>query len=280
MKLIRFGDKGKEKPGILDADGGLRDASQLVPDWRGDFLGDESLARARAALADLPLAAEPSPRLGAPVGAVGKIVGIGLNYRAHAAESGLQPPTDPILFLLSPTAINGPCDDIVLPPGSQETDWEVELAVVIGKDGRRIAPADALSFVAGYCVANDVSEREYQLRRGPQWTKGKSADTFAPLGPWLATRDEIPDPQNLALELSLNGEIMQRGDTSDMIFSVAELVSRVSHYMSWRAGDVMLTGTPPGVGMAQKPPRFLRAGDSLALRIDGLGEQAARVVAE
>ncbi len=286
MKLVRFGDIGQEKPGILDAHGNLRDASAVVADWNGATLGDESLARVRAAVADaadmakLPLvASSPPPRLGAPVGGIGKLVGIGLNYLAHAAEAGLEQPPEPIIFLKATSAVSGPNDDIALPRGSVETDWEVELAVVIGKGGRYIEERDALSHVAGYCIANDVSEREHQLRRGTQWSKGKSADTFAPLGPWLATRDEIADPQCLNLELRLNGEPMQVGNSADMIFPIATLISQVSEYMTWQPGDVMLTGTPPGVGMGMKPPRYLRAGDNLELRIEQLGRQTARVVA-
>ena len=279
MKLVRFGDKGSEKPGIIDGDGIVRNVHGFVPDWSGASLSDEFLSRVREVdAAGFPEVGDDI-RLGPPIGNVGKVVGIGLNYRKHAAESGMQPPTDPIIFLKSPTAICGPNDNIVLPPNSVKTDWEVELAVVIGRDGKRISKEDALSYIAGFCVANDVSEREYQLERGAQWTKGKSADTFAPLGPWLVTRDEIADLSSLDLSLTLNGELMQSGESGDMIFNIAELISRVSHYMSWQAGDVMLTGTPPGVGMAMSPPRFLREGDSLALKINGLGEQRTKVVA-
>ncbi len=279
MKLVRFGEKGREKPGILDGDGALRDASEWVADWNGATLADGSPARMAAKMESLPrVSASPPPRLGAPLSGVGKIVGIGLNYRAHAAEAGLEAPTEPIIFLKATSALSGPHDDLLLPRGSEQTDWEVELAVVIGKGGRYIAQANALAHVAGYCIANDVSERDYQLLRGTQWSKGKSADTFAPLGPWLVTRDEVPDPQNLNLELSLNGERMQAGNSADMIFSVAELIAAVSTYMSWQPGDLMITGTPPGVGYGMKPPRYLRPGDALSLRIDGLGEQAVRVI--
>ena len=278
MKLIRFGEKNRERPGIVDNDGNLRDASSLVADWNGAALSDDDvLTRVREA--SLPLV-NSSPRLGAPLSGVGKIIVIGLNYSAHAAEAGLSPPDDPIMLFKPTSAINGPNDDILLPRGSVKTDWEVELAVVIGKGGKYIKPKDALSHVFGYCIANDVSEREYQLERGTQWSKGKSADTFAPLGPWLVSADEIADPQDLTLELSLNGERMQLGNSADMIFSVAELVSRLSEYLSWQPGDVMITGTPPGVGAGMKPPRYLRAGDSLSLQISGLGVQNARVVAE
>ncbi len=276
MKLTRFGNPGQEKPGVIDGDNHLRDASAIIKDWRGEALSDESLARIIPE--ELPLVAG-KPRRGPPVAGVGKIVGIGLNYREHAAESGMQLPDDPIIFFKSPGAIKGPDDDIVIPRESEKTDWEVELAVVIGKGGKNISEKDALSHVCGYAIGLDLSEREWQLRRGAQWAKGKSADTFAPLGPWLAARAIVPDPQNLELFLSVNGEKMQSGSTGDMHFSVAALISRVSGYMSWQAGDVMLTGTPPGVGLGKKPPRFLRPGDTVRASITGLGEQNARVVA-
>ena len=276
MKLIRFGPKGREKPGVIDSGGNLRDASGVVADWSGATLTDQSLAQISAD--ELPRI-DTKARLGSPLTGVGKIVGIGLNYRAHAAEAGLEAPTEPVIFLKATSALSGPCDDIVLPRGSVQTDWEVELAVVIGTGGSYIPQAQALSHVAGYCIANDVSERDYQLQRGTQWSRGKSADTFAPLGPWLVTRDEVPDPQNLDLKLSLNGEVMQSGNSADMIFTVAELIASVSTYMSLQAGDVMITGTPPGVVLGMKPPRYLRPGDSLRLEVAGLGEQNARVVA-
>ena len=277
MKLVRFGDRGCERPGIIDDAGQLRDVSEVIADWRGDTITPESLARLENAI--LP-PVESSPRLGVPLSGIGKIVGIGLNYRAHAAEAGLPPPADPIMFLKPASALNGPEDDIILPRGSTETDWEIELAVIIGKGGKYISKEDALSHVAGYCIANDVSEREYQIRRGTQWIKGKSADTFAPLGPWLVTADEVTDPQDFLLELFLNGERMQKGNSGDMIFSVAELISRISEYASWQPGDVMITGTPPGVGYGMKPQRFLRAGDLLTLRISGLGEQNTRIMSD
>ena len=278
MKLVRFGEKGKEKPGVLGADGNIRDASSLVADWNGENLRPAVIKKVAAAAAGLPLA-KSGARLGAPVAAPGKIIGIGLNYRAHAAEAGAQPPTDPIIFLKSPTALSGPFDNIVLPKNSVNADWEVELAVVIGTGGVYIDEANALSHVAGYAVANDVSEREFQLRRGPQWTKGKSADTFAPIGPWLVTANEVADPQNLRLVTKLNGKTMQDGNTADMIFPIAALISRVSSYMRLCAGDIMITGTPPGVGLGQKPPRYLRPDDRLQLAINGLGEQDCRVCA-
>ena len=277
MRLVRYGERGAECPGVVDGDGGVRDASSLVEDWRGAALGDESLARVAAVADSLPLVAG-TPRFGAPVGGVGKVIVIGLNYRAHAAEAGLAAPSDPIVILVSPTAICGGNDDIRQPPGSVKMDWEIELGVVIGRDGGFIRREEALRHVAGYCVANDLSEREYQLERGSQWGKGKSCDTFKPLGPWLVTRDEVPNPQDLNMTLRVNGEVRQQGNTGDMVFSVAELVSRVSAYMRLCAGDVMVTGTPPGVGLGMRPPQFLSAGDVLHLTIDGLGEQHARVV--
>ena len=220
-----------------------------------------------------------SPRFGAPLAGVGKIIGIGLNYREHAAESKMALPEDPIIFLKATSAINGPNDNIILPQDSRKTDWEVELGVVMGMGGKNIRREDAPRHIAGYVLVNDISEREFQLQRGPQWTKGKSADTFAPMGPWLATSDEITEPQNLQLQTDLNGKTMQSGNTADMHFGILELISRVSCYMSLQPGDVMITGTPPGVGFGQKPPRYLRPGDLLKLRITGLGEQNARVVA-
>lgn len=277
MKIVRYGTPGAEKPGIIDAQGQLRDAGALVSDWGGAQLADTAIQQVRAAAETLPLV-DGQPRLGVPVSGIGKLIVIGLNYRAHAAESGQSPPTDPLIILTSPTAASGAMDDIRLPPGSQQSDWEIELGVVIGRGGSYISEADALQHVAGYCIANDVSEREYQLQRGSQWGKGKSCDTFKPLGPWLVTRDEIPDPQTLNMELRLNGEVCQQDNTGDMIFSVAQLISRTSSYMTLCPGDVFVTGTPPGVGLAMQPPRFLTAGDELTLRIDGLGEQRQKVV--
>ena len=276
MKLVRFGECGMEKPGVLDNDGKLRDASAVVADWRGEFLAADVLATINPA--QLPEVAG-SPRFGAPLAGVGKIIGIGLNYREHAAESKMALPEDPIIFLKATSAINGPNDNIILPQDSRKTDWEVELGVVMGMGGKNIRREDAPRHIAGYVLVNDISEREFQLQRGPQWTKGKSADTFAPMGPWLATSDEITEPQNLQLQTDLNGKTMQSGNTADMHFGILELISRVSCYMSLQPGDVMITGTPPGVGFGQKPPRYLRPGDLLKLRITGLGEQNARVVA-
>ena len=280
MKLVRFGPPDTERPGIIDNNGQLRDAQSLVDDWHGATLTDECLAQVAAAAATLPLVTDnPHPRLGAPVGTISKFIVIGLNYAAHAAEAGLSPPTDPIIVLASPTAVCGGNDTICLPPNSHKTDWEIELGVVIGRGGRFIAATEALQHVAGYCIANDVSEREYQIERGTQWGKGKSYDTFKPLGPWLVTRDEIPDPQNLNMQLQRNGKICQQSNTQDMIFPVAELISRISEYMTLCAGDVLVTGTPPGVGYGMKPPQFLCAGDQLQLNIDGLGQQTNTVAA-
>ena len=282
MKMVRYGMPGAEKPGVVDKNGILRDAAALAGDWRDwrvECLGDDFLSQIRDTdFTTLP----PAPadtRLGPPVAGSRKIVGIGLNYRAHAAEAGMSPPDDLLIFHKPVSALCGPNDDIILPRGGDKTDWEIELAVVIGRGGKYIAEKDALDYVAGYCVGNDVSERCFQLERGHQWAKGKGADTFAPLGPWLVTRDEVPDPQNLNMTLELNDEVRQRGNTGDMVFTVAQIISRLSGYMSLQAGDILMTGTPPGVGLAANPPRFLKPGDALKLRIEGLGEQQSEVVA-
>lgn len=278
MKLVRFGPAGAERPGLVDAQGRIRDLSAHIDDIAGAALSDEGLARI-AALdpASLPLV-EEGARLGPCVGRVGKFVCIGLNYSDHAAEAGLDVPPEPIVFMKATSAICGPDDGIELPRGSLATDWEVELAVVIGRHAKYVSEADALSHVAGYCVANDVSERDFQTKRAGQWTKGKSADTFGPLGPWLVTRDEVADPQALNLWLDLNGTRMQTGSTATMIFGVAKVISYLSQMMSLHPGDVISTGTPPGVGMGIKPsPVYLKAGDRLALGIDGLGTQTQLV---
>ena len=278
MKLVRFGPAGTERPGLVDAQGRIRDLSAHVDDIAGKALSDEGLARI-AALdpASLPLV-EESTRIGPCVGQVGKFVCIGLNYSDHAAEAGLDVPPEPIVFMKATSAICGPDDGIELPRGSLATDWEVELAVVIGRHAKYVSEADALSHVAGYCVANDVSERDFQTKRAGQWTKGKSADTFGPLGPWLVTRDEVSDPQALSLWLDLNGKRMQTGSTATMIFGVAKVISYLSQMMSLHPGDVISTGTPPGVGMGIKPaPVYLKPGDRLALGIDGLGTQTQLV---
>ena len=285
MKLLRYGPPGKEKPGLLDAAGKLRDLSGVIPDLGPAQLGDAALARLRRLEPEqLPLV-RGRPRIGCPVAGIGKFIAIGLNYADHAAEAGLPLPAEPVIFTKAISCIQGPNDDVMLPRGSKKSDWEVELGVVIGATARHVAQKDALGCVAGYCVVNDVSEREYQIERGGTWDKGKGCDTFGPIGPWLVTRDEVPNPQRLGLWLELNGERMQTGDTRTMIFSVAELVSYVSRFMTLMPGDVLTTGTPPGVGMGrrsalgQPAPRFLKAGDVMTLGVQGLGEQRQRVVA-
>ncbi|KLK92309.1 2-hydroxyhepta-2,4-diene-1,7-dioate isomerase [Microvirga vignae] len=279
MKLVRFGEYGREKPGIIDAQGQIRDLSGVVPDITGATLSSESLSRIRNVNAGtLPLA--PSgQRLGACVGQARNFIAIGLNYADHAAETGAPIPAEPIVFNKAPSCIVGPNDDVIIPRGSQKTDWEVELAIVIGEHASYVGANEALDYVAGYCVCNDVSEREFQLERGGTWTKGKGCPTFGPLGPWLVTKDEIRDPQNLSMWLDVNGERMQTGSTTTMIFNVAKIVSYVSHFMILEPGDVITTGTPPGVGMGMKPPRYLKAGDVVSLGIEGLGEQRQRFVA-
>jgi 2,4-didehydro-3-deoxy-L-rhamnonate hydrolase len=279
MKLLRYGPAGSEKPGILAADGTVRDLSRVLGDIDGKALAPDNLARLKKLEPrDLP-AVSGKPRLGPPVAGIGKIVAIGLNYSDHAAETGAKPPTEPIVFAKATTSITGPDDVVVIPRGSEKTDWEVELAVVIGRTARYIAVHDALAHVAGYLICNDVSERAYQLERGGTWDKGKGCDSFAPLGPWLVTSDEIPDPQALDMWLDVNGERMQNGNTRTMIFAVDHLVSYVSHFMTLMPGDVITTGTPPGVGMGKKPPRYLKPGDQVRLGIAGLGEQQQRCVA-
>ena len=279
MKLVRYGDKGSEKPGILGENGVVHDVSSIVADYGPETLSPSLLVRLRECrLADLPRAPD-GVRLGAPVARVGHFIAIGLNYADHAAETGATPPTEPIVFSKAPSCLSGPSDDVMLPPGSKKLDWEVELGVVIGVRCDHVEEADALDHVLGYTLANDVSEREYQAERGGQWIKGKSAPTFGPLGPWIATADEIVDPQSLAMFLDVNGERRQTGNTATMIFSVAQIVSYLSKFMILEPGDVIVTGTPPGVGLGMKPPRFLQAGDEMRLGIDGLGEQRQRVVA-
>ncbi len=279
MKLLRYGDKGFEKPGLLDADNQLRDLSAHVADIAGPALSPASLAMlASIDPTSLPLVSG-APRLGACVGQVGKFVCIGLNYADHAAESGMDIPAEPIIFNKWTSAICGPNDDIEIPRGSLKTDWEVELGVVIGKGGRYIDEANAMDHVAGYCVINDVSEREWQLERGGSWDKGKGFDTFGPLGPWLVTRDEIPDPHGLNLWLEVDGHRYQQGNTRTLIFNVPYLIAYLSRCMSLQPGDVISTGTPPGVGLGIKPtPVFLRAGQTIRLGIDGLGEQRQMTV--
>jgi 2-keto-4-pentenoate hydratase/2-oxohepta-3-ene-1,7-dioic acid hydratase in catechol pathway len=278
MKLLRYGPAGKEKPGILDASGGIRDLSGVVQDIAGDAILPESIARLRLLDPNSLPKVEGSPRLGPCVGQVGKFVCVGLNYSDHAAESGMKVPAEPIIFMKATSSINGPFDDIVIPRGSQKTDWEVELGVVIGKPAKYVSEDDALSYIAGYCVIHDVSERAFQLEGTGQWVKGKSADTFGPIGPWLVTSDEIADWQNLSLWLDVNGRRCQQGTTKTMVFGVPYLVSYLSRFMSLQPGDVIATGTPPGVGHGQKPPVYLRAGDQVRLGVDGLGEQRQKVV--
>lgn len=279
MKLVRWGNAGREKPGMLDAQGVLRDLSHVVDDIAGDVLTKESIECLRALDPEALPAVESNPRLGAPVGRVGKIICVGLNYADHAAESGQPVPEQPVIFMKATSAIVGAFDDVMIPPGSEKTDWEVELGVVIGDAARNVSREAALDHVAGYLVVNDVSERAFQFEHGGQWAKGKGCDTFAPLGPWLVTRDEIPDPQDLAMHLSVNGHRYQDGNTDTMIFDVATLVSHISRYMALLPGDVISTGTPPGVGLGQKPPVYLKPGDVMELDIAGLGVQRQRVVA-
>ena len=279
MKLLRYGPVGQEKPGLLDAQGRIRDLSAHVADIAGDALLPEGLARI-AALDPQSLPVVPgNPRLGACVAGTGKFICIGLNYSDHAAETGAQVPTEPIIFMKATSAIVGPNDVVEIPRKSVKTDWEVELGVVIGKTAKYVSEQDALQHVAGYCVINDLSEREFQLERQGQWTKGKSADTFGPTGPWLVTRDEIPDPQHLPMWLEVNGVRRQNGSTATMVFGVARLVSYLSQFMSLRPGDIISTGTPPGVGLGLKPPVFLKPGDVMTLGIEGLGQQRQEVVA-
>ena len=282
MKLLRYGPKGQEKPGLLDAQGQVRDLSGVIDDIAGAALLPESLARLRTLdISRLPIVdgtPQAGLRLGACVGNVGKFICIGLNYSDHAAETGAEVPAEPVVFGKWTSAICGPNDDVEIPRGSVKTDWEVELGVVIGKGGRYISEADALAHVAGYCVINDVSEREYQLERGGTWDKGKGCDTFGPIGPWLVTADEVPNPQALHLWLEVDGHRYQNGSTSTMVFGVAHLVSYLSRFMSLQPGDVISTGTPPGVGLGQKPPVYLRAGQTMRLGIQGLGEQRQRTV--
>lgn len=277
MKLVRFGEMGAEKPGLMDSDT-LRDLSGHLDDITGATLDDATLARLRAIdPASLPTVAG-NPRIGACVGTIGKFLCIGLNYSDHAAESGLDIPKHPILFLKANSAVVGPHDDVIMPRGSTHTDWEVELGVVIGTAAKYVSRENALDHVAGYCVINDVSERYFQNQLTGQWTKGKSCDTFGPTGPWLVTRDEIPDPQNLAMSLDVNGKRMQTGNTSTMIFSVAEIIEHLSGLMTLHPGDVITTGTPPGVGMGKKPdPVYLKVGDVMELTIEGLGQQRQEV---
>lgn len=276
MKLVRYGEAGSERPGLMDGDT-LRDLSGVIDDITGDTLDEETLDRVRSIdPATLPAVAG-NPRIGACVGNIGKFLCIGLNYSDHAAETGAAIPEHPILFFKANSAIVGPNDDVYMPRGSEKTDWEVELGVVIGTTCKYVSKADALDYVAGYCVVNDVSERHFQANLTGQWTKGKSCDTFGPTGPYLVTRDEVADPQNLAMSLDVNGKRMQTGNTSTMIFTVAEIIEHLSHLMTLHPGDVITTGTPPGVGLGMKPPTFLKVGDVMELEIEGLGRQRQEV---
>jgi 2-keto-4-pentenoate hydratase/2-oxohepta-3-ene-1,7-dioic acid hydratase in catechol pathway len=278
MKLVRYGNPGKEKPGLIDLEGRLRDLSGIVPDIGPAQLGSVMMARIRKQNPEkLPLV-RGKPRYGCPVADVGKFVAIGLNFADHAAEAGAPIPAEPVVFMKATSCIQGPNDPVMLPRGSTKTDWEVELGIVIGERARYVPKKDALAYVAGYCIVNDVSEREYQLERGPQWDKGKGCDTFGPIGPWLVTPDEIENVHRLGMWLDVNGKRMQTGNTRTMIFDCAKLVSYVSHFMTLMPGDVITTGTPPGVGLGMKPPTFLKKGDVMTLGIDGLGEQRQDVI--
>jgi 2,4-diketo-3-deoxy-L-fuconate hydrolase len=277
MKLVRYGAVGTEKPGMIDKAGMLRDLSSVILEIDAQALGHEGMARlAKIDPQQLPLV-QGEPRYGTPVAHVGKMICVGMNYAEHAAETNAPVPQLPVIFMKATSAIVGPNDDVVIPQDSSKTDWEVELGVVIGDTARSVREEDALSHVAGYLVVNDVSERDFQFEHGGQWVKGKSCDTFGPLGPWLVTRDEVPDPQNLALWLEVNGHRYQNGHTRTMIFNVAQLISHISRYMTLQPGDVISTGTPSGVGLGQKPPVYLRAGDVIKLGIEGLGQQQQQV---
>jgi 2,4-didehydro-3-deoxy-L-rhamnonate hydrolase len=279
MKLVRYGAKGAEKPGLIDKSGQLRDLSAHIRDLDGEAYSPASLKKlAEIDPASLP-AVSGNPRLGAPVTGISKFVAIGLNYVDHAKETGAQIPTEPIFFIKANTALSGPNDPVEKPRGSTKLDWEVEIAVIIGTRAKYVSEADALNHVAGYCVCNDVSERNFQIERLGQWTKGKSHDTFGPLGPWLVTKDEIPNAQSLSMWLDVNGKRRQTGSTSTMIFPIAKCISYVSQFMTLLPGDVVTTGTPPGVGSGMKPPQFLNVGDVVTLGIEGLGEQRQKVVA-
>ncbi|MBY5737009.1 fumarylacetoacetate hydrolase family protein [Rhizobium leguminosarum] len=279
MKLMRVGEAGSEKPALLDADGKIRDLSGHVADIGGEAISPAGLAKI-AAIDPKSLPEIAPGRIGACVAGTGKFICIGLNYSDHAAETGATVPPEPIIFMKATSAIVGPTDDVIIPRGSEKTDWEVELGVVIGKTAKYVTEAEALDYVAGYCVSNDVSERAFQTERSGQWTKGKSCDTFGPIGPWLVTKDEIPQPQNLGMWLTVNGQKMQNGSTKTMVYGVAFLVSYLSQFMSLHPGDVISTGTPPGVGMGLKPPRYLKAGDVVELGIEGLGTQKQTFIAD
>lgn len=280
MKFLRYGETGQEKPGLLDADGNIRDLSAHVSDLSGAVLSPEALAKLGSLDVNALPKVEGNPRLGPCVAGTGKFICIGLNYADHAAESGMAVPPEPVIFMKATSAIVGPNDDLLIPRGSEKTDWEVELGIVIGKTAKYVSEDDALDYVAGYCTLHDVSERAFQIERAGQWTKGKSCDTFGPTGPWLVTKDEVADPQNLGMWLKVNGETMQDGSTKTMVYGVRYLVSYLSQFMSLQPGDIISTGTPPGVGMGMKPPRYLKAGDVVELGIEGLGSQKQNVRAD
>ncbi|PDT13476.1 fumarylacetoacetate hydrolase family protein [Rhizobium sp. M1] len=279
MKLMRVGEAGREKPALLDADGKIRDLSGHVADIGGEAISPAGLAKI-AAIDPNSLPELSAGRIGACVAGTGKFICIGLNFSDHAAETGATVPPEPVIFMKATSAITGPNDTVLIPRGSEKTDWEVELGVVIGKTAKYVSEADALDYVAGYCVSHDVSERAFQTERAGQWTKGKSCDTFGPIGPWLVTKDEIADPQNLGMWLKVNGQTMQNGSSKTMVYGVAHIVSYLSQFMSLHPGDVISTGTPPGVGMGMKPPRYLRDGDVVELGIEGLGSQKQSFVAD
>ena len=278
MKLVRFGEKGSERAGILGPDDIIRDVSDLISDWTGATLSDDSLSKIRAESLDNHPAVMRGIRLGPPVGNVGKIIGCALTYGKHAQEAGLETPKEPMFMLTSRTAINGPFDDVIIPRGGTELDWEAELVVVLGKGGAYIPVETAMDHVAGYCVGNDVSERQFQLERGTQWTKGKSADTLKPCGPWLVTKDEILNPNALDISIKVNGQTRQSSNTADMVFTIAELISNISNYVRWEAGDLMFTGTPPGVGYGMKPQQYMKPGDIMEPTIQGLGAHYSKIV--
>jgi len=278
MKLLRYGPKGKEKPGILDKDGKIRDLSGVVADISGDTISPKGLARLRKIKPESLPPVRGTPRIGACIANPQKFIAIGLNYSDHAAESGLKVPKEPVVFTKQVSCLSGPNDDVTLPPKSKKSDWEVELGVIIGTRAKNIAKRDALAHIAGYCTVNDLSEREFQAERSGQWTKGKSYDTFGPVGPWLVTADEVKDPQKLHLWLELNGKRVQDGSTATMVFGVAHIIAYLSQFFTLMPGDIITTGTPPGVGMGMNPQRFLKPGDVMKIGIDGLGEQVQRVV--
>jgi 2,4-didehydro-3-deoxy-L-rhamnonate hydrolase len=278
MKLLRYGAKGREKPGLLDSDGRIRDLSSIIPDLTGETIGPKSLARLKKIKPESLSLVRGTPRIGPPVADPQKFIAIGLNYSDHAAESNLQVPPEPVVFTKQVSCLSGPYDDVTIPPKSKKSDWEVELGVIVGTRAKNIAKRDAASCIAGYCTINDLSEREFQAERAGQWTKGKSYDTFGPVGPWLVTTDEVDDPQKLHLWLEVNGKRVQNGSTSTMVFGVYHIVAYLSQFFTLLPGDIITTGTPPGVGMGMKPPRYLKPGDTMRLGIEGLGEQQQKVV--